>query len=271
MKKILQIFIVLCIPVFIWNCEKEVKVKYNHIKGTLSPGMDVTQDGLGSIPMVLVKIYDTIDLATVTKDASNFEDFYSTTTDAGGFYHFDSLPDGKYLLACGEGFKFSDVDYVSVLASDGSVNPVNKTVNRLAKPNGPDTYSIEVVNGTFWKITRLEFFVKGTSIESRETLVEPVEYGAWTDNSVRFDFVLDEDLEPTFQLSMVNQDNSPIKSPVLDFFEYGYWHQADEYLGEDYVWIREKKYDSKVYLRKGWWLGHWIKVCYDKPMNIGIV
>lgn len=96
MKKILVILTVLCIPVFIWNCEKEAKL--NRIEGTLSAGMEISPNSLANIPLVLVKIYDTVELTNVKLESRNFEEFYSTISDAGGNYDFDSLPDGNYLL-----------------------------------------------------------------------------------------------------------------------------------------------------------------------------
>jgi hypothetical protein len=264
MKKIVQFFIVLCLPVFIWSCEKEVKL--NSIEGKLSPGTEITQDNLANIPMVLVKIYDTIDFATVKLEARNYEEFYSTISNAGGNYSFDSLPDGNYLLACGYGFKFADVDYVPVSASNGSINQVNKTVNRLPSPNSPETYEIEIQNRTFCTIRGIEFFVNNASVLTRDIFVGK---GYEDDQYEYFDFVLDEAQNPAFQLSIMKQDTL-VKTSTQPFFT-GWWTYYDITVGNETVVIEGISEVKILKLYKGWFFGHWIKLEYFKPdeMNAG--
>ena len=157
MRTPLKLLVLLCLSLLLWNCEKQVR--YNRIEGTLTPGMDISQTGLDSIPVVLARIYDTIDFSKATFKPGDFDDYTSTVTDAAGFYHFDSLPDGNYVIACGRGFKFTDVDFAKIEASKGAIYQVNKSVNRLASSNGFELYVTEVRNQSICKVVKIEFFI----------------------------------------------------------------------------------------------------------------
>jgi hypothetical protein len=256
MKGKVQILMLLCISVFILSCEKEVKL--NRIEGTLSPGTEVTPASLTNIPMVLVKIFDTIDFASVKLEPRYYEQFYSVATIAGGNYSFDSLPDGNYLLACGYGFKFADVDYVPLTASKGSVNQVNKTVNRLPTPNSPETYTVEVQNRTKCVLTGLEFFVNNNSTIYRDIFVGQGYPGPQYQYC---DFILDEQMNPLFRLSLIKHDTL-VKTDLHPFFNGG-WSHYTVYVGVDSILIGDQKYKKTVIMNKGWFFGNWIKVEYD--------
>jgi hypothetical protein len=263
MKRILQILIVICIPVFIWSCEKEVKIKYNRIEGTLSAGMDMSQNDLDSVPVVMVKIYDSLDFASVTLSPQNFENFYAANADAGGYYYFDSLPDGHYLVATGEGYKFADVDFEKVTASNGSVKQVNKTVNRAPLKNGPDTYSVEITNSSPYKISRLEFFVNGTSLGLVPLTLEQNYGREWSRREEVFDIVLDGDQNPYFQVELENNGRI-ILTPMIPFF-----HSIFEYYNF-YLFMMDRLYKTlvkptDVYFKKAWFFGHFIQIYWVKP------
>jgi hypothetical protein len=254
MNKILWIFIALCLPVLILSCEKEEK--YNTIEGTLSSGMDMSPTSLGSIPLVLAKIYDTVDFNQASLSAGSFEGYTSTLTDANGFYHFDSLPDGNYLVACGEGFKFVDVDYAKIPATKGSTYQVNKTVNRLASANGPDIYQVEVKNESICKINWIEFFVNGQLQLSRNIIVEP---GETNTQYGHFEFLLDDTQNPEFQLSAVRND-SVFTTQKVSFFGQAILASTEVELTRYNYLIGKDIYVKKIMMMKGWWFGHFIFV-----------
>ena len=257
MKKLLPALTVLCIPIFIWNCEKEVK--YNRIEGTLEEGMEINLNSLDSIPLALVKIYDTIDFANVELTASNFEHFYSALSDESGYYYFDSLPDGKYLLACGEGFKFADVDYLPVTAADGSVTLVNKMVIRIPLKNGPDTYNVELLNSSKFKMERIEFFSGETSLVSYEINLEPGENlggGMHLETQLWYHMILDADQEPTFQLTLVGSDTTMLTEKYW-FFD-GYFKGHGYFIAKIKDWDGNEEKEYRLCLTKGWFFGHWI-------------
>ena len=257
-EKNLQILILLCFSLFILSCQKEAKL--NRIEGTISPGMDVVQNDLANIPVVMVKIYDSIDFAKVTLDAGNFENFYTTNPDAAGYYYFDSLPDGNYLVACGEGFKFADVDYAKISATNGSNNQVNKSVNRLAFPNGIESYTVEIKNDSKCRVTHLEFFVDGISSEKRETLVGPAIYENATYGY--FDFYLDKDQHPDFAISLVNKDTL-VTSKNITFFD----NTTNNYvcLSKTYYLVDTKRFSRELTLIKGNFFGHFIIIYDERP------
>jgi len=250
MKKLTQILVVLCIPVLMWNCEKEVK--YNRIEGTLSPGLEISQADLKSVPLVIVKIWDTVDFESVAIDPANFEGSRATMSDADGYFHFDSLPDGSYLVAAGEGFKFADADYAKISASNGSVNQVNKTVNRMALPNGPENYWVRVYNDTPFDITNIEFLVNGILMTSFPMILEP--RGTDAERSGSFDIVLDPDQYNEFRVTIARNDTIGATRYLPFFLSW------DSYILRYKKWIYEKQYDQDVYIKKQWFFGHYIAV-----------
>lgn len=160
-------------------------------------------------------------------------------------------------LACGFGFKFADVDYVPVSASNGFVAQVNKSVNRLPSPNSPETYEIEVQNCTSCIITGLEFFVDNTSVLSRDISVGN---GSVNTQYEYYDFVLDRDQNPAFQLSLMKNDTL-VKTTMHPFFNNG-WDFYNVTVGDETILVDNVKTLKKVILYKGWFFGNWIKVEY---------
>ena len=265
MKTALQFLIVACLVFFIWSCEKEVKL--NRIEGTLSAGMDIGQNDLANIPVVMVKIYDSVNFNRAPMGAGCFEDFYSAITNAEGYYYFDSLPDGNYMVACGQGFKFADVDFVKISASRGSVNQVSKSVNRLASSNGIEDYELTVENNSPIRISSIEFFVNNSSLSSYD-----ISLGAG--KSKAFDVKLDELQDPTFRLACIKLDSmkqdSLFKSEDISFFKYKLWGAG--FFDLLYSIEREQKvgyiarYEIYIKLKKGWWFGHYIELYQLKSL-----
>jgi hypothetical protein len=253
MKKLLQTLVVLYITVFMWSCEKEVK--YNTIAGTLSPGQDMSQGKLDSVPVVIAKIWDTVDFATMAIDPANFEATGIIMTDASGYFFIDSLPDGNYLVAAGEGFKFADVDYVKITASDGSVNQVNKTVNRMPLQNGPEIFWVRVYNKTRFDITNVEFFINDMPVATFPMILEP--RGLDTEKSGSFDILLDSDLYTDFRVTVTRNDTIAT-SMRLPFFDC--WRVYECYILNYKLKIYDQWYDSKLYLSKGWFFGHYFSI-----------
>jgi len=256
MKKLTQILVVLCIPVLMWNCEKEVK--YNRVEGTLSPGQDMSRDNLDSVPVVIAKIRDTVDFATVAIDPANFEATGTIMTDASGYFFIGSLPDGNYLVAAGEGFKFADVDYVKIAAADGSVNQVNKTVNRMPLQNGVGLYPLKVINETRFDISKIEFFAGGQSLGFFSPNLEPK--GQDCSKYAYFDLWLDPDQWPSIQLSFASKDTL-LQSPEVYFFVYYRCPVIDCYAKNR----RGEWTASKLTFEKDWFFGHWVRLNYAIP------
>ncbi len=249
MRTPLKLLVLLCLSLLLWNCEKQVR--YNRIEGTLTPGLDISQTGLDSIPVVLAKIYDTIDFSKATFTPNDFDGYTSVLTDAGGYYHFDSLPDGNYVIACGNGFKFADVDFAKVSALKGAVYEVNKSVNRLPSSNGFELYVTQVKNESICKIFQIEFFIEGYS-QATEIVVEPGNQHAQTSY---FNFWLEESNNPSFELSVLRID-SVFKSPRVFFFKTNSTVDLTHYYG----WYNNQRYTDYVMMTKGFWFGHFIQV-----------
>jgi hypothetical protein len=254
MRTPLKLLVLLCLSLLLWNCEKQVK--YNRIEGTLTPGQDIGQTGLDSIPLVLAKIYDTIDFTQSTFKPDDFGGYSVTLTDAGGFYHFDSLPDGNYVIACGKGFKFADVDFTKITASKGAVYQVNKSVNRLASSNGFESYITEVKNESICRITNIEF-VTNVKYESHDIIVEPGNQQA----QIRyFNFTLDEAQYPLFAIT-VSRNDSLFKSPWVPFFGHNFFNTNSSWeITHFYRMVSGTYFKNTIMLMKGWWFGEFIVV-----------
>jgi hypothetical protein len=257
MNNVHRITIVLFLALLAWSCEKEVK--YNRIEGTLSPGQDMSRENLDSVPVVIARIWDTVDFATVAIDPANFEASGTIRTDAAGYFFIDSLPDGNYLVAAGEGFTFADADFVKVTASDGSVNQVNKTVNRMPLQNGPENFWVRVYNETRFDITNVEFVVNGIQVASFPMILEP--RGVDTNRSGSFDIVLDPDQFTHFRVTVASNDTIGTSS-FFPFFSC--WDAYQSPILSYKVKIWDTWYESKVTLKKDWFFGHYFTVSKGK-------
>jgi hypothetical protein len=267
MKYAQQLITVLFLALLAWSCEKEAK--FNTITGTLSPGQDMSRENLDSVPVVMVKIWDTLDFASVTLEPRNFEHHFSAVPDAGGYFHFDSLPDGNYLVAAGEGFTFADVDYVKVSASDGSVNQVNKTVNRVPLKNGPEIYSVDFSNYTRFDITRLEFFVNDLSRWTVDVPLNsnPIEcYYCLQQGSC--DILLDPDVNPYFQLTLDDNMGTAVQTPWMPFF-HSIFVCYELTLFTYSRWVDGQEELTDLIFKKSWFFGHIIAISRVKHGNPG--
>jgi hypothetical protein len=257
LKSTRQLITVLFLALLAWSCEKEAK--FNRIEGTLSPGLDISRSHLDSVPVVMAKIWDTLDFSGVNTDSKNFEEFYAAIPDAGGYFHFDSLPDGNYLVAAGEGFTFADVDYVKVSLSGGSTNQVNKTVNRVPLPNGPTNYFVGVRNETSFDISLLEFFVNGISLGPTDLYMSTEYRECITCHHLAYyDWVLDPDQNPYFRLSVIRND-TVASTPFIPFF-HSIFGVYNCYLLSYNRWVDGKAQANDLYFEKSWFFGHHLRL-----------
>jgi len=199
MKNIKVLLIILSAALFFTACEKdETPEVFDTISGVLTVGENLNSSDFGEIGIILLKLEDGIDPATVNSETEEIEVIETISVNADGSFTFENLENGNYLLALSEDFSFSNEDFVAVVIDGTRPNEINRIVNRLVADNKSKKYDWKISNDSGYSLTEIVFFQNGKLYQT---------ITASQINNNKFSITLDRWKDVTMVVKCLNGEN----------------------------------------------------------------
>jgi len=113
--------ILLLLALVLWGCSKSQEEKFDTISGVLSPGENISAEGLSEIIIRLGRIHDTVDFTKITLETNAIDFVASDTINPDGSFEFKNLRTGYYVINLENGFFFPMESFLLVIL-DGNAN-----------------------------------------------------------------------------------------------------------------------------------------------------
>lgn len=246
MRRFIEVLLVMVAVVFLFSaCEKDDEdlSQANKIEGQLTANENMTADDFGELGVSLIRLHDGVDPKSVNAETDAFDFIETVAVNPDGLFTFSDLPNGNYMIALTEGFVFPDEGLVSFSLTGGMVAELDKSVDRVPEENGTKTYDVKYTNRIGYDVTKLIFYYGETPYET--VLASDLSDG-------HFSITLDKSKDVSFRLEYKKDGEIMVSSPLGFFF--------GESSDPQVVVLKYYNFESREYIKKGWFFGHYINL-----------